>query len=159
MRKTLFMLVFLLLLFGCLELQQFQNSKLEGVQSDSILEKAFVESVIDGDTIVLSSGEKVRLIGINAPEKGEPCFDQALNVLKLLVEDKNVSLMKDVSQRDRFGRLLRYVFVKDLFVNKFLVEEGFAFAFRYEPDVLYSEAFAKAEHSAMLSRKGCLWKE
>ena len=121
----------------------------------------FVKKVIDGDTIELSSGDKVRYIGIDTPEidDGGGCYSwESFLKNKELVEGKEVELRKDVSERDRFGRLLRYVFVENIFVNEYLVKTGYAFAVKYPPDVLYSGVFENAEASAQLNRLG-LWSE
>ncbi len=127
------------------------------VESDSLL----VTKVIDGDTIVLSSGKTVRYIGIDAPEtsRGEECFANGSTAKNMeLVLGKDVRLEKDVSETDRYGRLLRYVYVGDVFVNEYLVMEGFATVSTYPPDVAYSELFKKAEKDARENNRG-LWGE
>lgn len=101
--------------------------------------------VVDGDTFVLSSGEKVRLIGIDTPEKGEELYEEASERLESLIIGKELKLKKDVSETDRYGRLLRYVYAEDVFVNAVMVEEGYASAFRYEPDVRYADYFSSLE--------------
>lgn len=119
-----------------------------------------VAKVIDGDTIVLENGEVVRYIGINAPETGEDnndCFSQeAFNANKELVEGKEVKLRKDVSEKDKYGRLLRYVWVDDVFVNEYLVKEGYALSAEYPPDVKYAEQFDNFESQAKEENLG-LW--
>ena len=96
---------------------------------------AVVKRVIDGDTIELDNGKTLRYIGIDTPEtkhptKGVQCFgEEAYKKNKELVEGKRVQLEKDVSETDRYGRLLRYVFVlpddasrsATLFINQSLV--------------------------------------
>ena len=71
-----------------------------------------VTEVIDGDTIKVGY-KSVRLIGINAPETNEPCYEEAKEMLKELVEHKKVRMEKDVEDRDDYGRLLRYVYVDE----------------------------------------------
>lgn len=121
-----------------------------------------VERVIDGDTIELTNGEKVRYIGIDTPESVDPridvqCFGvEASGKNKELVEGKVVRLEKDVSQTDQYGRLLRYVWVDDIFVNLLLVQEGYAFSSPYPPDVRHEMDFSEAEKEARLSGRG-LW--
>jgi len=116
-----------------------------------------VEKVIDGDTIVLENGQKVRYIGINAPELPNGCFAQeSLNKNKELVEGKQVKLKKDVSETDNYDRLLRYIYLDSLFINDYLVRNGYAYAFSYEPDVKYKEQLAQAEKEAKENRLG-LW--
>jgi len=130
-----------------------------GQSSRAEKEVVNVVKVIDGDTIVLETGETVRYIGIDTPEvsQGRECFAlEAANKNKELVLGKNVRLEKDISEKDRYGRLLRYVYVGDIFVNKILVSEGYATAVTYPPDVKYSNLFEEAERKARESGLG-LW--
>lgn len=127
-----------------------------------------VNRVIDGDTIeVIIEGElkSVRLIGINTPETVDPrrpvqCFGkEASNKAKELLNGKWVYLEKDITDTDKYDRLLRYVFLPldngdKLFVNDYLVREGYANAYPYPPDVKYSEAFKEAEKYARENNKG-----
>lgn len=115
-----------------------------------------VYRVIDGDTIELQSGERIRLIGINAPESGQKCYAEATSKLRYLVEAKEVRLEKDVTDKDQYGRLLRYVFVDGSFVNLLLVREGYANAYIVSPDVRYSTNITQAEELAK-QENGCLW--
>ena len=81
---------------------------------------ALVTNVVDGDTIDVSINGtefRVRYIGMDTPEIGEPCYQQATAYNSQLVLGKTVILERDVSETDRFGRLLRYVYVDDTFVN------------------------------------------
>lgn len=123
-----------------------------------------VTRVIDGDTFEIASGETIRLIGIDAPETVHPlkdveCFgEQASSFLKNLLENQVISLEKDVSETDQYGRLLRYVYLDGLFVNEYLVKEGYADAVSYPPDVKYQETFNAAEKSARENSFG-LWTE
>jgi len=132
-----------------------------------------VTRVIDGDTIeVEMRGEtyKVRLIGINTPEsttKIEPYGKEASNFTKSQLLGKKVYLEKDVSETDKYGRLLRYVWLKKpseptdseirtKMFNAILVLEGYAQAATYPPDVKYAEYFAKYEAEARENNRG-LW--
>ncbi len=121
-----------------------------------------VTKVIDGDTIEIEGGQRVRYIGIDTPETVDPrrpvgCFGkEASNINKELVEGKEVRLEKDISEIDKYGRLLRYVYVDNLFVNDYLVKEGYAKASSYPPDIKYQEQFRKSEEEARLNKKG-LW--
>jgi len=121
-------------------------------------ELATLLRVIDGDTIdVELNGElqRVRYIGMNTPERGEHCFDEATEANIDLVAGKTVKLVKDVSETDRYGRLLRYVYVGDVFVNRALVAEGFAEAVLYRPDDRHYELFSQLEAEAAQSGLGC----
>jgi micrococcal nuclease len=117
-----------------------------------------VIEVIDGDTIVLSNNEHVRLIGINTPESERYFYGEAKEVLKLLVLNKNVKLEKDVDDRDTYGRLLRYVYIGNLFVNLEMVKRGFANSFTFPPNVKYTDKFIEAERGARTNEIG-LWEK
>ena len=116
-----------------------------------------VTEVIDGDTIVLSDGERIRFIGINTPEEGMYFYAEARDVLKIMILGKEVWLEKDISEYDQYGRKLRYVYRGDIFVNLEMVKRGFANIFTYPPDVKYSEQFLEAERHARENDLG-LWK-
>lgn len=131
----------------------------------SINEEFLVTRIIDGDTFEIETNQKVRLIGINTPElrkskRDSPdCFGvQAAQKLSELILNKKVQLEKDISETDRFGRFLRYVYVNNIFVNKQLVELGFAFAKNYPPDSRYKETLINAEKKAQENNAG-LWNE
>ena len=126
-----------------------------------------VTKVVDGDTIDLEDGQTVRFIGIDTPETKDPrrpvgCFGkEASNQTKSLLSGKRVILEKDVSETDKYGRILRYVYLpldngQLLFVNDYLVREGFAKALTYPPDVKYNEQFREAERQAREGSRG-LW--
>ena len=122
---------------------------------------ATVGHVIDGDTVVvrLPSGEDetVRLIGVDAPEAGECYGDEARRALEILLPvGSPLFLSADVSDRDRFDRLLRYLWVGDLSINQELVRRGGAVARRYPPDTAMAEELARAESMAR-SRELGLW--
>lgn len=120
-----------------------------------------VETIIDGDTFTLSDGRIVRLIGIDAPETGtrrpHECFaEEATTRAQQLLAGKVVELEKEVSEIDRYGRLLRYVYVGGVFVNDVLVREGYATARAYPPDTQYKQRLRQAEQEARAARRG-LW--
>lgn len=119
-----------------------------------------VTRVVDGDTIEIQGGQKVRYIGIDTSESVDPrrpvqCFGREASLKnKELVEGKNVRLEKDVSEVDKFGRLLRYVFIDDLFVNDYLVRQGYASVATFPPDVKYQSQFVEAEREARENNRG-----
>ena len=129
-----------------------------------------VTRVVDGDTIEIEGGEKVHYIGIDTPETVDPrkpvqCFGvEASKKNKELVEGKTVRLEKDITDKDKYGRLLRYVWVDNLstgsgqvlFVNLELVKQGFATSYTYPPNVKYQKEFLAAEKEAKESKRG-LW--
>ena len=129
------------------------------VPKDTTREVGKFTRVIDGATIevwINGSDYRVRYIGIDMPESDQ-LFEQnakAKNVL--LVSGKIVTLVKDVSETDQYGRLLRYVFVGDLFVNYELVHSGYAIAATYLPDVACAEIFIAADLDARTQQRG-LW--
>ena len=123
---------------------------------------ATVVSVVDGDTIKIEGGEVVRYIGVNTPETVAPnkpveCFGKEASAKnKELVQGKVVELVRDVSQRDRYGRLLRYVWLGDTMVNEQLVREGYAQVSTFPPDVRHEDVFIEAQRLAVREQKG-LW--
>jgi len=121
-------------------------------------EYALVTDVIDGDTVILEDGESVRLIGINAPEKGMQHYNEAKEFLEILVLNQKVRLEKDLTNRDIYGRLLRYVFTSDIFVNFEMVKNGFANQYDYPPDVKYSSQLKEAEKLAEQKQLG-VWEK
>ncbi len=127
---------------------------------DTERQVAEVIQVIDGDEIrVRIEGDEfiVRYIGIVAPEITDPFGPEASNENIYLVFSKQVVLVRDVTDRDPEGRLLRYVFVGDLFVNHELIHNGFAEAENMPPDLSCSDLFQEAEAAAQADKAG-LWK-
>lgn len=121
-----------------------------------------VERVVDGDTLVLEGGEKVRLIGVDAPESVKPgskteCFGkESSEYLKQKLEGKIITLQKDTTDRDRYDRHLRYINVDQEFINELLVSEGYARAKSYPPDRREEERLWQAEQRAKEKGLG-LW--
>jgi micrococcal nuclease len=130
--------------------------------SNEFLNQSFDKSnivveVVDGDTIILENGSKIRLIGINAPEKGYFNYVEAKEILQSLILLQNVRLESDLEDKDDYNRLLRYVFVDDIFVNLWLVEEGYAHVFR-ESGLKYENQLKEAETNARLQELG-IWEK
>lgn len=134
-----------------------------------VREKAKVAFVVDGDTIELTDKRRVRYLGINTPEmnfgKGKPdCFAaEAAKVNKELVVGQEIEMEKDVSDKDKYARLLRYVYLPDgeagidgLLINDFLLRQGFAKLELIPPDLHYSIQFKEASNEAKDNRRG-LW--
>ena len=128
-------------------------------------DQAQVTRVVDGDTIeALMAGTtyKVRYIGVDTPETVDPrrpvgCYGrEASERNRQLVEGKTVELEKDVSETDKYGRLLRYVWVDGEMVNATLVREGYAVASTHPPDVKHQELFASLQREAIAADRG-LW--
>ena len=124
-----------------------------------------VVRVVDGDTInveINGKTESVRYIGIDTPETVDPrkpvqCFGiEASKKNKELVEGKMVRLEKDITDRDKYNRLLRYVWLDNSLVNQTLVVQGFAKSYSYPPDVAYQSIFVMSEKKAREDKLG-LW--
>lgn len=141
-------------------------------------EAAVVTRIVDGDTIVVEVMERsggpgagraevgveytVRLIGIDTPESVDPrspveCFGrEASAATEALLAGAEVRLVKDVSETDRFGRLVRYVYLGDEMANARLVVNGYASSYTYPPDVRHSDLFTRLEGEARDNDRG-LW--
>jgi endonuclease YncB( thermonuclease family) len=111
-------------------------------------EKFVVSNIIDGDTVQLSNGETIRLLGINTPEMGQQYYEESKNRLKELIEGKTVTLEKDADDKDQYGRLLRFIFLDDENINIELVREGLAAAYIIPPNVKYETELREAENEA-----------
>lgn len=131
------------------------------------LTEAKVIRVIDGDTIEVQIGRQqftVRYISVDTPETVHPSkpvqyFGKAASLMnKQLVEGKTVRLEKDVSETDKYDRLLRYVWVGDTMINAELVRLGFAQVASYPPDVRYLYLFLNLQREARSAGRG-LWVE
>lgn len=121
-----------------------------------------VIKVLDGDVVILENNEKLRYLGISVPElsttEKNACFSlEAANENQRLVEGKKIRIEKDVSERDKYGRLLGYVYLEDgTFVNMELIKNGFAVAAPYAPDVSKANLFKEIEKEASANKLG-LW--
>ena len=117
-----------------------------------------VAEVIDGDTLVIEGGERIRLIGINTPEEGQYFYREAKQALEAMVEGKNIKLESDISDLDQYGRLLRYVYKDNLFVNLEMVKRGFAHSYSYPPDLKHQDQLLQAQEYARQNSLG-LWEQ
>ena len=179
MRRPTLLLWLCLLGAGCshqIELTQQAPATLE--EEPEGAEEAHVVRVVDGDTIIVEvtgrtsgpgAGEapqgedlSVRLIGIDTPESVKPnspveCFgNEASAAAEALLEGQDVVLIKDVEERDRYDRLLRYVYLGSEMANARLVANGYASAYTYPPNVRWSELFVELERDAREANRG-LW--
>jgi endonuclease YncB( thermonuclease family) len=129
------------------------------IPTNTRVQKGVVVNVVDGDTIdvKLEDGENFRLryIGIDTPESGEFCSNEATNFNRVMVEGKSALLVIDVSEVDRYDRLLRYVIVGNIFVNYELVAQGYAQQVSYPPDVACVDTFLEAQRVARENERGC----
>lgn len=140
----------------------FQNEKLNFIEENKVIK------VIDGDTFDLytkNGVKRVRLIGINTPETLDPrkdieCFGpEASKKLKEILEGKIVKIEGDDSQNDldKFGRLLRYVYLNNENINHKMVKEGFAFEYTYKKKYKFQKEFKESQFIAKKNNLG-LWK-
>ena len=132
-------------------------------------DKYFVRNVIDGDTIELRNGRKVRYIGIDTPEVRkrmggrwqylpEPYAEDAKRHNLYAVGKKWVRLEFDEQKEDKYGRWLAYVYDDDKMINEELLKEGLATLYVIPPNDKYIELFADAQSQARAEKKG-IWKD
>ena len=134
-------------------------------------EKVKITKVIDGDTVVDDKGRHIRLLGIDTPETekpwknlpAEPFSHEATDFTKSLILGKEVLLQYDVSEKDRYGRTLAYIFVKDkngkkIFVQEELVKKGYAYVYTIRPNLFYKDRLEKAQWNAYKKKLG-IWSE
>jgi micrococcal nuclease len=152
----------LLLVTGC------GGSGALGDADDAVQANATVVRIVDGDTLVVEADgvdERVRLIGINTPESVDQnrpvmCFgkEASAHLEELLPEGTPVRLERDVEPRDRYDRLLAYVYraADGEFVNLAMVRDGYAQQYTFPPNVAHSEQFGDAERAARRGGVG-LW--
>jgi len=168
--QTLALVIAAIVYFG---FKSMPFTKNDAVAKDEL---SYVQRVIDGDTLKLSGGERVRLIGVDTPEAhysdklvrdaGSSGKDmktiqslgrKASDFTKELCLGKRVRLEFDVEKRDRYRRLLAYVYLEDgTFVNAKILENGFGQVMTIPPNVKYSEYFLKLQKEARSTRRG-LW--
>jgi len=117
-----------------------------------------VTRVIDGDTIEVEGGIRVRLICIDTPEKGEEYYQEAKDFLTDYILNEKIRLVKDVSETDRYGRLLRYVYGANVLINGRIVQKGYARVYRYPPDTELCDDIELLETQAKNDKIG-IWSE
>jgi micrococcal nuclease len=162
--------VIILLLIGLLALTGYLFGK--NADYSDIL----VRRVIDGDTLLLENNERVRLIGIDTPEMHESSKlnrdaqrsgqdvesikrlgRKSYEFTKKMAEGKRVKLEFDVEKKERYKRILAYVYLSDgTFLNAAIIEQGYASVMTYPPNVKYADLFLKLSREARQNRRG-LW--
>jgi micrococcal nuclease len=151
-KRWMWVLMLLALAFSSAGCELLQSGEETGGDKDLVR----VRQVVDGDTIELADGRKVRYLGVNTPEQGQPFYEEARQFNASLVSNKMVRLEFDVDTIDQYGRTLAHVFVGDTHVNLELIQQGYANVYTVPPNVKYSDAFLAAEREAREARRG-LW--
>ncbi len=119
-------------------------------------EPVTVKRVIDGDTVVLNDGRKLRLVGMNTPERKRPLYKEATEALRKLVEGKQLTLRYDVERIDHYRRSLGYLYSGDLFVNGEIVRQGLAYCYTWKPNVEQRDELLVLQKEARAANRG-LW--
>lgn len=165
---SLFIAIFAVIV-GCSPLTEDQDLFVSQIISDypelkdKQYEVAMITRIVDGDTYVTDSGDKIRLIGVNTPEisgKAQYYGREATEFSKKLLDNQTVYMFRDVSNTDKYGRLLRYLFIQNdpVMFNETLLKEGYANTMTIPPNVMFADKFVKLERESRLNNKG-LWKE
>ena len=115
-----------------------------------------VSKVYDGDSFVMSNGDEIRLIGIDAPERDRPGAEEARTFLTNLIQGKPIRLERDKEDKDKYQRLLRYAYINGIFVNAEMIKQGYAVTLFIPPNDFCREKFTILETAARESKKG-LW--
>lgn len=130
----------------------------QNLAPESQEEYFLVTKVIDGDTVHIN-GESTRLICIDTPERGEEGYLKSTEFLESLILNKEVIVEEDITKRDKYNRLLYYIFTKKGdFVNEIMVRQGYAEAYPYYPDTRLCPQILEAEKQAKADKIG-IWAE
>lgn len=151
----LLLIIFLILVFAGKTINLGQPAGKEPVQF--LATTALVTKVIDGDTIIIEGGKNVRLLGIDADEHDELCYEIARERLKELILNKPVQLTRELRDGDVYGRLLRYIFLDGQNIDLELIKEGLVVARASYEGGMYDKQFAEAEYLARQNKTGCKW--
>jgi micrococcal nuclease len=150
-------LIFGLLILAVVALRRCDFDRLGGKPSADLPETCRVARLSDGDSLTCSGGERLRLIGIDAPEQDQPPFGQQAQAgLERILAGRELSLEYDLEGRDQFDRLLAYAWIDSELVNEEMVRQGWAVAFHVGPNTRYSSRLRRAEKAAKADRIG-LW--
>lgn len=142
-------ILFSVVLFGCSSITGFYADKKQ---------TAIVTRITDGDTITIEGGTRVRLLGINCPEKGEQFYAEGKKFVEQMLLYKEVELERDVIDKDQYGRILRYVWLGGELANEQIARQGLAVAQVYEPNHKHDAEIAAAEKAAIDEKIG-IWAE
>ena len=115
-----------------------------------------VRETIDGDTVILTDGERVRLLGIDTPERGEALYAEAGRGLDGLVRDRVIRLEFAHRRRDHYRRLLAHIWIGDTLASEWLLREGLARLYMWPPDTIHATRLLAAQVAARRARRG-IW--
>jgi micrococcal nuclease len=157
------------LLTACLLLPGCRPAPVKAVQAAKPVDEYIVARVVDGDTVDLKNGKKVRYIGIDTPEvrkriggewqyMPEPYAVEAKKFNDEMIRGKNVRLEFDAEKEDKYGRWLAYVYSGDKMVNAELLRRGYASLLTIPPNVKHIDLLVKAQKEAQENRRG-IWKD
>jgi micrococcal nuclease len=159
MKKILILLLVVLTAAACGDDNQNESVvQLSGNQPPRPegLPEARVDDVIDGDTIDLDDGTRIRLIGINTPEREQYYYDEASDFTRKLLEGKTVGYLVGTEPQDQYGRTLAYVWVGDRMANYEILRGGYANSLFIAPNIEYQLYLQEAEQLAVTDGIG-LW--
>jgi micrococcal nuclease len=155
MNKKILFLALSLALIIWLFMENFQDNTAD-TASNAVQEQRIATKIIDGDTLVVSGGDTIRLLGIDTDERGYPCYSVAKKRLENLTLGKQVILESGKENKDQYDRYLRYILVDSENINIQMVKEGLAVARILEEDK-YSQEIRQAETLAIQNKIGCKW--
>lgn len=136
--------------------QGYENLSITSQIAKEVQEEKIVTKIIDGDTVVVEGGEKIRLLGIDCDERGYECYDEARLYIEEVLLGKKVVLEQDGEDKDMYGRSLRYIFLDGQNINTKMVAKGLCVA-RFEQKSKYQDEIKKAESNAISGKVGCKW--
>lgn len=135
-----------------------RNPNLPTVEENTALYQSKATRVIDGDTIILENNKTIRLIGIDAPEKNEPFYQESKDFLYFLLKDQPLEIKTGEDAYDNYGRQLAYVtkITTQELINLTMLEQGLATTMAIPPNTTYQEIFETAEIEAKVNQLG-IW--
>ncbi len=122
-------------------------------------DRFIVAKVLDGDTVELAGGDRLRLLAIDTPEEGERYHDEAAGLLERLALGRTATIEYASKRRDRYGRLLGYLYIDSAFINRTLIDSGLAYVYLFKDNKLDSPRIAallEAQRGA-IDRSVGLW--
>jgi micrococcal nuclease len=157
----------ILLIFSYFNSNEIENGQVDLTsqtnQTSEQSEKALVVKIVDGDTVDVQipgqiDTERIRIIGINTPEKDQCYFNEANEKATTLLKDQEILLEKDDSQgdKDKYGRTLSHILINDTNYGEIMIKEGFAKEYTYNKPYKYQSVFKEAQDFAMENDLG-IW--